>query len=132
MGRLVYEPELHKTAEGTSVVSLLVAVDKDYVKQGEERQADFIDVVAWRKTAEFISKYFHKGSMIAVKGSIQTRNWEDKNGSKRKTTEIIAETVSFCGSKTSSAPNIEVPSEGTFQEIPDYDDYIPSEDDMPF
>ncbi len=139
MGRLTADPELKKTATGTSVISFTVAVDRNFVKQGEERQADFIDVVAWRQTAEFVSKYFHRGSMIAVNGSIQTRNWEDKNGNKRKSTEIIADNVSFCGSRNETgtgapvgapvfnepAPSYSTADEGDFREIPD-------EDDLPF
>lgn len=99
MGRLVADPELRTTPNGISVTSFTVAVERDYVTSGQQRQADFIDVVAWRKTAEFISKYFHKGSMIAVQGSIQTRMYEDKNGNKRKAVEIVADSVSFTGSK---------------------------------
>ncbi|MBQ6543991.1 MAG: single-stranded DNA-binding protein, partial [Clostridia bacterium] len=72
MGRLTAEPELKKTATGVSVVSFTVAVDRNFVKQGEERQADFIDITAWRQQAEFVSRFFHKGSMIAIQGSIQT------------------------------------------------------------
>ena len=139
MGRLTADPELKKTSQDISVCSFTVAVDRNFVKQGEERQADFIDVTAWRQQAEFVSRFFHKGSMIAVNGSIQTRNWEDKNGNKRKSTEIIADNISFCGGKndtntgTSAAPatfNEPAPSystadEGDFQEIPD-------EDDLPF
>ena len=83
-GRLTADAELKSTASGVSVTSFTVAVDRNYQKQGEEKQTDFITVVAWRNTAEFISKYFKKGSMIAVQGSIQTRNYEDKNGNKRK------------------------------------------------
>lgn len=130
-GRLVADPELKSTHDGVYVCSFTVAVERNYVKQGEERQADFIDVVAWRKAAEFVSKYFRKGSMISVNGPIQTRLWEDKNGNKRKSTEIIADNVSFCGSKKKN-------DEGVFQEIPDYDDYpddyddYPNEEDMPF
>lgn len=99
MGRLVADPELRTTASGVSVTSFCVAVDRSYVKPGEERQADFINVVAWRQTADFVTRYFHKGSMIAVQGSIQTRSYEDKNGAKRTAVEIIADNVSFCGSK---------------------------------
>ena len=102
MGRLVADPELRTTPSGISVISFRVAVDRNFVRQGEERQADFIDVVAWRQTAEFVSRYFRKGSMIAVQGSIQTRNYEDRNGNKRTAVEIVADNVSFCGSKAES------------------------------
>ena len=102
MGRLVADPELRTTTSGKSVTSFCVAVDRSYVRQGEERQTDFINVVAWRKTADFITRYFHKGSMIAVQGSIQTRNYEDKNGNKRTAVEVLAGNVSFCGSKADS------------------------------
>ncbi len=140
MGRLVADPELRTTGSGISVTSFTVAVDRRFVRQGEERQADFIDIIAWRQTAEFVSKYFRKGSMIAVQGSIQTRMYEDKNGNKRKAVEIVADNASFCGSKAESgtgsygrndsvAPAQPVPSystadEGDFKEIP--------EDDLPF
>ena len=99
MGRLTADPELNKTQSGISVTRITVAVDRAFVRQGEERQADFIDVRCWRQTAEFVCKYFQKGSMIAVQGSIQTRSYEDKNGIRRKTFEIVADNVSFCGSK---------------------------------
>ena len=102
MGRLTADPELKTTPNGTSVTSFCVAVDRSYVRQGEERQTDFINVVAWRQTADFITRYFHKGSMIAVQGSIQTRNYEDKNGNKRTAVEVLAGNVSFCGSKADS------------------------------
>lgn len=102
MGRLTADPELKTTPNGTSVTSFCVAVDRSYVKQGEERQTDFINAVAWRQTADFITRYFHKGSMIAVQGSIQTRNYEDKNGNKRTAVEVLAGNVSFCGSKADS------------------------------
>ena len=99
MGRLTADPELKTTNSGLSVTSFTVAVDRPYQKDGKEREADFINVVAWRQTAEFVSRYFHRGSMIAVRGSIQQRNYEDKNGNKRTAFEIVAEEVSFCGSK---------------------------------
>ena len=118
MGRLTADPELRQTADGVSVTSFTVAVDRGYVKQGEERQADFIDCVAWRQQAEFINKYFNKGSMIAITGRLQTRNWEDRNGSKRKETEILITEVSFCGSKSESKPNIGVEKE-EYIESPD-------------
>lgn len=103
MGRLVADPELRTTTGGTSVTSFCVAVDRNYVKPGEERQADFINVVAWRQTADFVTRYFRKGSMIAVQGSIQTRSYEDKTGAKRTAVEIVADNVSFCGSKSSDS-----------------------------
>ena len=101
MGRLTADPELRKTTSGLSVTSFTVAVERNY-KSGEERQADFINVVAWRGTADFVSTYFKKGQMIAVQGSIQTRSYEDKNGNKRTAVEIVADNVSFCGSKAES------------------------------
>ena len=94
MGRLVAGPELKHTPSGVAVTSFTLAVDRNYAKPGEERQTDWIDVVAWRGTAEFICKYFTKGRMIAVTGSLQTRTWEDKNGSKHKATELVAQQVS--------------------------------------
>jgi len=102
MGRLTADPELRTTASGLSVTTFSVAVDRRYARPGEEKQTDFINVVAWRQTAEFVTKYFHKGSMIAVQGSLQSRNYEDKNGNKRTAFEIVADNVSFCGSKAES------------------------------
>ena len=119
MGRLTADPELKTTASGLSVLSFSVAVERNYQKEGEEKAVDFINVVAWRKTAEFVSKYFHKGSMIAVEGSIQTRKYEDKDGNKRTAFEILANTVSFCGkeaivtSAESSTPAESTPFTGT-------------------
>lgn len=102
MGRLTADPELRTTNTGLSVTSFTVAVDRSFVKAGEERQADFINVVAWRGTADFVTRYFRKGSMIAVQGAIQTRNYEDKQGNKRTSVEIVASDISFCGSKNES------------------------------
>ena len=99
MGRLTRDPELRYTAQGAPVTSFTLAVDRDYQSGGSERQTDFIDVVAWKATAEFVSKYFSKGSMAIVTGRLQIRDWEDKNGNKRTAFEIVAEEVSFCGSK---------------------------------
>lgn len=100
MGRLTADPELRQTTNGLSVTSFTIAVDRSYVKPREERQTDFINIVAWTKTAEFVTRYFHKGSMIAIQGAIQTRNYEDKKGVKRTAVEIIADKAEFCGSKT--------------------------------
>lgn len=104
MGRLTADPELRQTPSGVSVTRFTVAVDRGYVKPGEERKADFINVVAWRQTAEFVSRYFQKGSMIAVQGSIQTGSYE-KDGVKRYTVELSADNVSFCGSKSETGTN---------------------------
>ncbi|MDD5887491.1 MAG: single-stranded DNA-binding protein [Oscillospiraceae bacterium] len=102
MGRLTADPELRTTNSGISVTSFSVAVDRSYQRAGQERQTDFINVVAWRQTAEFVTRYFHKGSMIAVQGSIQTRKYTDRNGNNRTAFEIVADNVSFCGSKAES------------------------------
>ena len=125
MGRLTKDAEERKTNSGKSVCSICVAVDRRFVKQGEERQTDFIDVVAFDKSAAFISKYFHRGSMIAVRGSIQTRMYEDKNGNKRKAVEIVADEVSFCGGKNEGSapvtPTI-TPSDDDYRDIPELED----------
>ena len=99
MGRLVADPEPRTTSGGVSVTSFRVAVDRNYAKQGEEKQTDFIPCVAWRQTADFVNKYFSKGSMICVQGSLQSRNYEDKQGNKRIAYEVICDRVNFCGSK---------------------------------
>ena len=98
MGRLTRDPELRHTASNIPVTSFSLAVDRNYGK-GAERQTDFIDCVAWRSTAEFISRYFVKGQMMALVGSIQTRKWEDKDGNKRVSVEVVAEEASFCGER---------------------------------
>ena len=99
MGRITRSLELKKTQSGKSVVQFSIAVDRKYQKQGEERITDFFNLVAWGSTAEFITKWFDKGDMIAVTGEIQSRNYEDKNGNKHTAVEILVDTVSFCGSK---------------------------------
>ena len=99
MGRLTAIPELKTTQSGNSVTSFSVAVDRNYVKQGEERKADFINCVAWRNTAEFICRYFGKGSMIAVEGQLQTRTYQAKDGSNRYVTEVMVDNVSFTGER---------------------------------
>lgn len=106
MGRLVYDPELKTTQNGTNVCSFRIAVDRSFARQGEERKADFIDVTAWRQTAEFVSKYFQKGSMIAIEGSLQTRQCQDKNGNNRTATEVLASQASFCGGKAAEKPAV--------------------------
>ncbi len=97
MGRLTHELDLKATPSGVSVLQFSVAVDRGYVKQGEERQADFITCVAWRQQAEFISKYFGKGRMIALEGNLRTRTYDDKNGTKHYVMEVYVDSVSFTG-----------------------------------
>ena len=102
MGRLTADPELRTTSSGLSVSSFTVAVDRRYQRQGEEKQTDFIPVVAWRQQAEFVTKYFSKGQMIAVEGSLQSRKYEDKSGNPRTAYDVVADRISFCGSKAES------------------------------
>lgn len=103
MGRLTRDPELRRTASGTAVAGFTVAVDRDFPnKSTGERETDFIDCVAWAGTGEFVSKYFQKGSMIVVAGRLQIRNWTDKNGDKRRTAEIVADSVYFGSTKRES------------------------------
>ena len=99
-GRLTADPEIKTTQNGVSVCSFSIAVERRY-KQGEERQADFINIVAWRSTAEFVSKHFTKGSMIGIEGSIQTRKYQDRDGNNRTAFEVVANNVQFVESKRS-------------------------------
>lgn len=106
MGRLVADPELRTTTQGNSVCSFRIACDRSFVQQGQERQADFIDVVAWRQQADFVSKYFQRGSLIAVEGSLQTRQYQDKNGNRRSAVEVVANNISFAGAKRQDSQNV--------------------------
>lgn len=100
MGRMVRDPELRRTGSGISCVSFTLAVDRDYSgKDGGEKETDFIDCVAWRSTADFVSKYFTKGRMAVVSGRLQIRGWTDKEGNKRRTAEVVADNVYFADSK---------------------------------
>lgn len=144
MGRLTADPELRHTPSNIPVTTFTVAVNRSYVKQGAERQTDFIDVVAWRSTAEFICRYFKKGQMIAVEGSIQTRTYTDKEGRNRKAFEIVANNVYFTESRASSSggaveqkPNDEAlePTETLSFESGAADDFAEidgGDDDLPF
>ena len=106
MGRLTRDPELRRTSSGIAVASFTVAVDRDFGgRDGGEKETDFIDCVAWRQTGEFVSKYFTKGSMIVVSGRLQIRNWNDKDGNKRRSAEIVADNVYFGESKRSNDSN---------------------------
>lgn len=95
MGRLTRAPELRYTQSNLPVVSFTIAVERNRAAQGQEKQTDFVDIVAWRKTAEFVSQWFTKGQMIVVVGSIQSRRWQDKNGNNRTSIEVLAEEVQF-------------------------------------
>lgn len=131
-GRLTRDPELRHTANGTAVASFALAVDRDYTsKDGGERETDFIDVVAWRGTAEFVRKYFTKGQMAIVSGRLQIRPWTDDKGTKRRSTEVVAEHVYFSGSKkengSSADSQVSAPA-GTapaLEELPEDDDGLP-------
>ena len=103
MGRLTRDPELRRTQSGTAVTSFSIAVDRDFKSQSGEKETDFIDIVAWRSTAEFVSKYFTKGRMAVVEGRLQIRDWTDKDGSKRRTAEVVADSVYFGDSKHESS-----------------------------
>ena len=106
MGRLTRDPELRRTGSGVAVASFTVAVDRDFGgRDGGEKETDFIDCVAWRQTGEFVSKYFTKGSMIVVSGRLQIRSWNDKDGNKRRTAEVVADNVYFGESKRSNEGN---------------------------
>lgn len=99
MGRLTRDPELRRTQSGTAVASFALAVDRDFKTQGGEKETDFIDVVAWKSNAEFVSKYFSKGRMAVVAGRLQMREWQDKEGNKRRSAEVVADHVYFADSK---------------------------------
>lgn len=130
MGRLVADPELKTTQNGNSVATFRIAVDRNYTPQGQEKQADFIQCVAWRHTAEFISKYFAKGRMIALEGSLQTRNYEDKQGQKRTAYEVIVEQAYFADSKQEGEKQ-KAPGVGSFPTV-DMDVGVDDDGDLPF
>ena len=118
MGRLTRDPELRRTQSGTAVTSFSLAVDRDYKAQDGERETDFIDIVAWRSTAEFVRKYFTKGRMAVVEGRLQVRDWTDKDGNKRRSTEVLADSVYFGDSKRSES-DTQADAGGGFHELPD-------------
>lgn len=105
MGRLTRDPELRRTNTGKAVTSFTLAVDRDYAEKGAERETDFIDCVAWRGTAEFVDKYFGRGQMAVVSGRLQIRDWEDKDGNKRRSAEVVADNVYFGEQKRDAGAN---------------------------
>ena len=121
MGRLTRDPEMRHTGNGTAVASFSLAVDRDFKSQSGEKETDFVDIVAWRSTADFVSKFFTKGRMAVVEGRLQIRDWKDKDGNNRRSAEVVAEHVYLGDSKqrsesdTASAP----PASGDFREIPE-------------
>ena len=131
-GRLTADPELKTTSNGTSVVSFSIAVDRRY-RTGEERQTDFINIVAWRSSAEFISKYFKKGSLIGIEGSIQTRKYTDKNGNNRTAFEVVANNVQFVESKRDGAASVGESAGFSNADVNDFADLGDAQDyDLPF
>lgn len=136
MGRLTADPELRTTQSGISVTSFSVAVNRNYSKDGNN-QTDFINCVAWRNNAEFISKYFAKGQMIAIKGSLQQNNYTDKDGNKRTSYDVVVDTADFCGSKNESGGNgasarNEAPASFSNVDTGDFEEISMGDDDLPF
>ena len=126
-GRLTADPELKTTANNIPVVSFSIAVNRK-VKQGEEQKADFFNVTAWRQTAEFVSRYFHKGSSICIVGSLQNSSWQDQKGEKHYRTDILADEVMFVDSKSESQP---AQSSYGQQTVPKFEE-IGNDQDLPF
>lgn len=127
MGRLTRDPELRRTQSGTAVTSFSLAVDRDFKGQNGQKETDFIEVVAWKNTAEFVSKYFTKGRMAVVEGRLQIRDWTDKDGSKRRTAEVVADNVYFGDSKRDSEPAYGAPANNT-----DFVEYGEEDEETPF
>lgn len=124
MGRLVADPELKTTPAGINVCTFRIACDRSFAQQGQQRQADFIDIVAWRHNADFLCKHFAKGSMVAVQGRLQTRQYQDRNGNKRTAVEVVADSLSFAGS--SKKPGGQAVDEGGEAPPSDYRDPAPA------
>lgn len=127
MGRLTADPELRTTSNGVPVTSFTVAVNRNYSKDGNN-QTDFINCVAWRNNADFITKYFGKGQMIAIKGSLQQRNYTDKEGVHRTAYDVVVENASFCGSKETSEPDVDYSNVDTSE----FEEISMSDEDLPF
>lgn len=131
MGRIAHNLELKTTPDGLSVLSFRIAVDRAYQAQGEERKTDFFNIVAWRSTAEFISKYFSKGRMIMVEGELQTRQYVDKNGSTQNVVELVVSSAHFTGEKKEQAAAAAPPTSAPTQNNADFVD-TEIDDDYPF
>lgn len=128
MGRLTRDPELRHTAGGSSVCSFSLACDRDFKSQSGEKETDFFDVVAWRATGEFVSKYFTKGRMAVVEGRLQIRDWQDKDGNKRRSAEINAENVYFGDSRPAQqeSNSERMPTADAFKDFPPLEDLVPA------
>jgi len=136
MGRLTRDPELRQTQSGIAVVSFTLAVDRSFKKEDGEKETDFIDIVAWRGTAEFVNKYFFKGKMAVVEGRLQLRDWTDKEGNKRRSAEVVADNVFFGDSKKEddgrpSAGGPYSPAPTVYTE-PEYTELDLDDGDLPF
>ena len=128
MGRLTHDPELRRTGSGTPVCSFSIACDRDFKSQSGEKETDFFDVVAWRTTGEFVSKDFTKGRMVVVEGRLQIREWQDKEGNKRRSAEINADNVYFGDSRPAQAEGASGIGEAdAFKDFPPLDDFSPIE-----
>ena len=144
MGRLTRDPELRRTGSGIAVASFTLAADRDFTAQGAERETDFVDIVAWRNTAEFVSKYFTKGSMAVVSGRLQIRDWTDRDGGKRRSAEVVVDNMYFGESRrrdgdsgdsrsssyssygnSGSAGKSSAPAASAFSELDDGDGELP-------
>jgi single-strand DNA-binding protein len=134
MGRLTRDPELRRTGSGTAVTSFTVAVDRDFKADNGEKETDFIDCVAWRQTGEFVSKYFTKGRMAVVSGRLQIRSWNDKDGNKRRTAEVVADNVYFGDSKSDGNDNRTLTSYASPASAPvsDYEQITDEDAQLPF
>lgn len=131
MGRLTRDPELRRTQNGTAVASFTLAVERDYNADSSNKQTDFIDIVAWRNTAEFVSRYFTKGRMAVVSGRLQIRDWTDRDGNKRKSAEAVADNVYFGDSKRDSSIN-SYPKENSVPLTASDFEEIDDDEELPF
>ncbi|MBQ4105010.1 MAG: single-stranded DNA-binding protein [Clostridia bacterium] len=143
MGRLVSDPELKTTQSGINVTTFRIAVDRSYVKAGEERQADFFDIVAWRYTADFVCRHFRKGSLIAIDGQLQSRTYQAKDGTNRYVVEVVADNASFTGERRDNSGYSQQPASPAHPayaaEAPAFSngapsdfEEMPADDDLPF
>lgn len=134
IGHMTADPELKQTPSGVSVCSFSIGVARKYTKPGEQSQSDFINIVAWRNSAEFVARYFRKGSAICICGSLQTRSWTDTNGSKRYATEVVADEINFVERKSDSPRNDDYQAPafgGQMMDAPKFEE-IAGDDDLPF